>query len=312
MKILVTGGAGFIGSNFIIYILKKYPSYEIVNLDALTYAGNLKNLKEVERNKNYRFLHGNILNKSDIEKSARECDVIINFAAESHVDNSIKNSSPFLQTNIIGTHNLLEYAKNNNIKKFIQISTDEVYGSINEGLFTENSQINPSSPYSASKAAADHMVKAYHETWKLNVNITRCSNNFGPRQHKEKFIPTCITKLFKNELIPIYGNGQNVRDWIYVDDHSRAIDLVLHKGISGEVYNIGGDCQMKNIDIASEILQCLGKKTKYLSFVEDRLGHDYRYAIDSTKIKTQLGWKLNKNFQSRLKDTIKWYEENYK
>ncbi|NBW12777.1 MAG: dTDP-glucose 4,6-dehydratase [Caulobacteraceae bacterium] len=312
MKILITGGAGFIGSNFIIYMLNKYPSYKIINYDALTYAANIKNLDEIKNNKNHEFIQGNILDKKKVQESIKNCNVIINFAAESHVDNSIANSSPFIQTNIVGTHNLLECAKEKGIDKFIQISTDEVYGSIDEGLFTESSLIQPNSPYSASKAAADHLVKAYYETWGLNINITRCSNNYGPNQHDEKLIPKIIKNAINDLPIPIYGNGLNVRDWLHVEDHCQAIDLILHNGNPGEVYNIGGNNEWKNIDIVKKILKELNKSESLIKFVDDRLGHDTRYAINAEKIKKELNWNSKYDFNEGMLKIINWYKEKYK
>lgn len=313
MKILVTGGAGFIGSNFILYMLDKYPNYKIVNLDALTYAGNLNNTKEFKSNNNYTFVLGNIQDISAIEKAAYDCDAIINFAAESHVDNSINNPIPFLFTNIIGTVNILEYLKKEKNKKFIQISTDEVYGSLdNDGFFTELSQIQPNSPYSASKASADHLVRAYHETWGLDVNVTRCSNNYGPKQHPEKFIPTIIKNIIENKSIPIYGDGSNIRDWLHVMDHAAAIDSVLHRGKSGEVYNIGGNNEKTNIEVVNKIIELMNIKNSKIEFVKDRLGHDKRYAIDSNKIKNELKWKPKYDFNLGLQQTIEWYVNNEK
>lgn len=316
MKLLVTGGAGFIGSNFVEHIALKYPDYKIIVFDALTYAGDLENLPDAffKDTSKYEFIKGNIASQESVNVLIpKDIDAIINFAAESHVDNSIANPGIFLSTNILGTYNLLEFARKNNIKKFVQVSTDEVYGSIDNGLFTEHSQINPNSPYSASKASADHMVRAYHETFGLNVNITRCSNNYGPRQHTEKLIPKTIDRALKNEAIPVYGDGSNIRDWLYVEDHCSAIDIVLHSGKPGEVYNIGGSNEVKNIDLVNSILFILNKSPRLIAFVEDRLGHDKRYAIDSTKIQTNLGWRPSiKNFEDGLSKTVKWYLENRK
>jgi dTDP-glucose 4,6-dehydratase len=309
MKILVTGGAGFIGSNFILYMFNKYPDYKIINLDALTYAGNLSNLKfETTKDFNYKFYRGRIENKRDVVFAADGVDAVINFAAESHVDNSIANSEPFLETNILGTANLLNYARDNNIKKFIQVSTDEVYGSLGEqGFFSESSLIKPNSPYSATKAAADHLVHAYHETWGLNTNITRCSNNYGPRQHKEKLIPKTIDNIINLTRVPVYGAGTNIRDWLHVEDHCSAIDLVLHGGKPGEVYNVGGNNELTNIDVVKKILGYLKKDESYIEYVKDRLGHDFRYAIDATKIKNDLGWSPKYDFEEGIKQTIEWY-----
>lgn len=314
MKLLVTGGAGFIGSNFVDYIISKYPDYKIIIFDALTYAGDLENLPSPFFNDTlkYEFIKGNIANQDSVNiLIPKDVDAIINFAAESHVDNSIANPGIFLSTNILGTYNLLEFARKNNIKKFVQISTDEVYGSIDEGWFTEHTQIAPNSPYSASKASADHLVRAYHETFKLNTNITRCSNNYGPRQHAEKLVPKIIKQALANEAIPVYGNGSNIRDWLYVTDHCSAIDAVLHNGTPGEVYNIGGNNESTNIEVVNKILYLLNKSTKLVAFVEDRLGHDKRYAIDSSKIQRDLGWKPSiRYFEEGLGKTISWYLEN--
>jgi len=316
MKILVTGGAGFIGSNFIHYMLEKYPSYEIVNLDALTYCGNLENLKNIENNHNYQFIKGNI----NDEKVANEIvsnnvEYIINFAAESHVDRSIEDPKIFLESNIIGTQNLLEIAKEyhekGQVKKYVQISTDEVYGSLGKtGYFTENTPLAPNSPYSASKAGADLLVRAYHETFDLSMNITRCSNNYGPYQFPEKLIPLMINNAINNKELPVYGDGKNVRDWLHVYDHCTAIDLVLHKGKTGEVYNIGGSNEKENIEIVKLILKYLNKPESLITYVEDRLGHDRRYAIDSKKIQEELGWKPEYTFEVGIKETIEWYLAN--
>ncbi len=313
MKILVTGGAGFIGSNFVEYMISKYPNYKIIVFDSLTYAGDLENLpteffSDISK---YEFIKGNIASKESVDVLIpKDVDAILNFAAESHVDNSILNPGIFLSTNVLGTYNLLEFARKNNVPKFVQISTDEVYGSIDEGLFTEQTQINPNSPYSASKASSDHLVRAYHETFKLNTNITRCSNNYGPRQHTEKLIPRSISRALNNEAIPVYGNGSNIRDWLYVEDHCSAIDLVLHNGKPGEVYNIGGSNEVENIKVVKTILYLLNKSENLIAHVEDRLGHDKRYAIDSTKIQTDLGWKPSiRYFEEGLGNTIMWYRE---
>ena len=317
MKVLVTGGAGFIGSNFIRYILSTYPEHSIINLDKLTYAGNLENLKDVERLPNYRFVKGDICNSQLIE--SLEFDAIINFAAESHVDRSIIDSSPFLRTNIIGTQNLLEAAKRRKCR-MIHISTDEVYGSIDEGLFTEESPLKPNSPYAASKASSDLLARAYHETYGAEVIITRCSNNYGPFQFPEKLIPLVISHAIEGRAVPVYGDGKNVRDWISVLDHCRAVDIVFHKGKSGEVYNIGGINEWQNIDIIRNLLMQVAEKTgkdretllNLISFVKDRPGHDRRYAIDPSKIKRELGWKPEIGFQQGLSLTVDWYLSNIK
>lgn len=307
--ILVTGGAGFIGSNFVKYMISKEES-KIINYDALTYAGNLENLKEVESHPYYTFIKGDIVDRSKVEEVFKNyrIDYVINFAAESHVDRSIKDPDIFVKTNVLGTQVLLDVSRKFGIKKFIQISTDEVYGSLGpEGYFTEESPLAPNSPYSASKAGADMLVRAYFKTYGLPVNITRCSNNFGPHQHPEKFIPTVILNALQDKPIPIYGDGQNIRDWLYVEDHCRAIELVLKKGRIGEVYNIGGNNEWRNIDIAKLILKLLGKPESLIQFVADRPGHDRRYAIDSSKIKKELGWKVEYRFEKALLKTIEWY-----
>lgn len=312
MKLLVTGGAGFIGSNFVTYMLEKYPTYQIINLDKLTYAGNLDNLKEIEDNKNYRFIKGDIADRLLVEKTVADgIDIIVNFAAESHVDRSIDNPGVFIQTNVQGTQVLLEAAKKYHIKKFVQISTDEVYGTLGStGLFTETTPLAPNSPYSASKASADLLVRAYYETYGLPVAITRCSNNYGRYQFPEKLIPLMIINALHNEPLPVYGDGLNVRDWLHVEDHCRAIDLVLHDGKAGEVYNIGGNNERTNLEIVKSILSYLDKPESLITFVTDRLGHDFRYAIDATKIKEELGWEPLHTFETGIKETIKWYIQN--
>ncbi|MCL2116286.1 MAG: dTDP-glucose 4,6-dehydratase [Methanobrevibacter sp.] len=309
MKILVTGGAGFIGSNFIHYMLGKYPDYEIVNLDALTYCGNLENLKNIEDNPNYHFIKGNINDEKLVDDIiSNNIEYVINFAAESHVDRSIENPKIFLESNIIGTQNLLEISKKHEIKKYIQISTDEVYGSLGKtGYFTENTALAPNSPYSASKAGADLLVRAYHETFDLPMNITRCSNNYGPYQFPEKLIPLMINNAINNKELPVYGDGKNIRDWLHVYDHCTAIDLVLHKGKIGEIYNIGGNNEKENIKIVELILKYLNKPNSLITYVKDRLGHDRRYAIDSTKIREELAWTQKYTFEQGIKETIEWY-----
>lgn len=312
MKLLVTGGAGFIGSNFIHYLLEKYPDYYIINYDKLTYAGNLENLVAIQESINYKFVQGDILNKELLEYvvTTFEVDVIVNFAAESHVDRSITNSSEFVITNVLGTQILLEVAKKHSLR-FIQISTDEVYGTLGPtGYFTEDTPLSPNSPYSASKASSDFLVRSYHETFGLNINITRCSNNYGPYQFPEKLIPLMIINAIKGKSLPVYGDGQNIRDWLHVKDHCSAIDLVIHKGKSGEVYNIGGHNERTNIVIVEHILETLGLSKKLITFVPDRLGHDYRYAIDSSKIQSELGWKPIYSFEEGIKETISWYLKN--
>ncbi len=308
MKILVTGGLGFMGSNFIKYILKKYPSYEIVNLDKMTYAGNPDNLKDI-KNSNYKFIKGDIANESDVE-IAKEADVIINMAAETHVDRSILDPKSFLMTDIIGTYNLLEATRNFKLKLMIQISTDEVYGSTNDGLFSEETPFDPSSPYSASKAAGDHLCKAYFRTFQTPVIVTHSCNFIGPNQYPEKLIPLFITNLIEGKKIPVYGKGDQVREWIFTEDYCDAVDLILHKGKIGETYNIGTGDRLKNIDATKKILGLLGKDESHIEYVKDRPGHDFRYAIDSTKIRTELGWKPMHDFDGALKETVMWYNEN--
>ncbi|MBM6618243.1 dTDP-glucose 4,6-dehydratase [Bacillus suaedaesalsae] len=315
MKVLITGGAGFIGSNFIYYMLKNYQDIYIVNLDLLTYAGNLDNLSRIKDYKNYTFIKGDIVNNELVEYIIKSygIDIIVNFAAESHVDKSIKHSDQFIRTNVLGTLSLLNVAKENNIKKFIQVSTDEVYGSLGKiGYFTEQTPLAPNSPYSASKASADLIVRSYHETFGLHVNITRCSNNYGPFQFPEKLIPLMITNAIEGKLLPVYGDGKNIRDWLHVEDHCSAIDLVLQKGKPGEVYNIGGNNERTNIEVVEKIVDELGVSRNMISFVDDRLGHDFRYAIDSEKIRTKLGWKGKYSFDSGLEETINWYKSNQK
>ncbi|MEK3887715.1 dTDP-glucose 4,6-dehydratase [Bacillus sp. FSL K6-3431] len=313
MNILITGGAGFIGSNFVKYMVNKYPSYSFINFDVLTYAGNLDNLKDVEDHDSYHFIKGDILNVELVQRIVQEhhIDIIVNFAAESHVDTSIDHSSIFIKSNIEGTHSLLEVAKSANIKKFVQISTDEVYGSLGKtGFFTEDSPLLPNSPYSASKASADLLVRAYFETYGLHVNITRCSNNYGPFQFPEKLIPLLITNALTGKELPIYGDGLNVRDWLHVHDHCSAIDLVIHQGAAGETYNIGGHNERANKEIAQWIVKKLGVSNEKIKYVKDRLGHDFRYAIDPSKIKNELGWKPIYTFEKGIEETIRWYTEN--
>lgn len=313
MKLFVTGGAGFIGSNFIQYMLKKYSDISIINFDKLTYAGNLESLKSVENLPNYSFVKGDICNSELVNQVIQQekVDVIVNFAAESHVDRSISDPTIFVHTNVVGTQVLLEAARTNKIYKYIQISTDEVYGTLGEtGYFTEESPIAPNSPYSASKAGADLLVRSYHETFGMNVNITRCSNNYGPFHFPEKLVPLIITNALENKQIPVYGDGLNVRDWLYVADHATAIDLVIQKGKPGEVYNIGGHNEKCNIDIVNLILNTLEKPAELIKYVDDRLGHDRRYAIDPSKISLELGWKPKYTFESGIKQTIEWYLSN--
>lgn len=330
-NILVTGCAGFIGSNFVPYFLDKYPNYNIINLDLLTYAGDLKNLKECEDNPRYKFIKGNICNRELVEFIFREYDIngVIHFAAESHVDNSIKNPGVFIETNVNGTFTLLDVAKKHwmdspfkykekyNNCRFHHISTDEVYGTLNEtDLFTEETPYAPNSPYSASKASSDMIVRSYQETYGMNTVITNCSNNYGPKQHDEKLIPTIIRKALARESIPIYGDGKNIRDWLYVLDHCKGIDLVYHTGKNANVYNIGGRNERTNLQIVDTICTILDEKVpseksykELITFVKDRAGHDRRYAIDATKIENELGWRADENFDSGIVKTVEWYLE---
>jgi dTDP-glucose 4,6-dehydratase len=312
MNILVTGGAGFIGSNFVIYMLNKYPQYRIVNLDALTYAGNLESLKEIENNPQYSFVKGNIVDRASVDTVFQKgIDIVVNFAAESHVDRSIANPGIFVETNVTGTQVLLDASRKYKVTKFVQVSTDEVYGSLGEtGLFTEQTPIEPNSPYSASKAGGDLLVRAYHETFALPINITRCSNNYGPFQFPEKLIPLMIANALLDKSLPVYGDGLNIRDWLYVEDHCSAIDLVMHNGKNGEVYNVGGNNERTNIQIVRAILNQLGKDESLIQYVDDRLGHDRRYGIDATKITKELGWRPQYSFEMGMPKTIQWYLNN--
>lgn len=312
MKLLVTGGAGFIGSNFVLYMLKHHPDYEIVNIDALTYAGNLENLKSIENNPKHSFIKVDITDAQAIDQLMQQgIDVVVNFAAESHVDRSILEPEVFVKTNVLGTQVLLDVAKKYNVTKFVQVSTDEVYGSLGEtGLFTEETPLQPNSPYSASKAGGDLLVRAYHETFGLPVNITRCSNNYGPYQFPEKLIPLMISRALSDQQLPVYGDGLNIRDWLYVEDHCSAIDLVIHQGKLGEVYNIGGNNERTNVHIVKTVLEELGKPEALISYVQDRPGHDRRYGIDPTKTMNELGWKPKHSFETGIKETIRWYLDN--
>ena len=312
-NILVTGGAGFIGSNFLNYMLQKRDDINVINLDKLTYAGNLENLSSIENKKNYTFVKGDITNKELLDYIFTKYSVkhVINFAAESHVDRSIIGSEVFTLTNVYGTNVLLEMAKKYQVEKFVQISTDEVYGSLGpEGLFTEETPLAPNSPYSASKTAADMLALAFNHTYGLPVVITRCSNNYGPWQFPEKLIPLMIINTMHDKKLPVYGDGLNVRDWIYVLDHNKAVELVWEKGRVGEIYNIGASQEMTNIEIIKLILNALGKSEDLIEYVKDRPGHDRRYAIDSSKIQNELGWKPDHKFEEAIESTIKWYTEN--
>ncbi|MGL5916542.1 MAG: dTDP-glucose 4,6-dehydratase, partial [Culicoidibacterales bacterium] len=311
MKILVTGGAGFIGGNFVQYMVEKYPQYTIYNLDLLTYAGDLTKHREIEHNENYRFLKADIADRVAITElfEAEQFDYIVHFAAESHVDRSITEPEIFIQTNVLGTQVLLDAAKAINVKKFVHVSTDEVYGDLDfdpTTFFTESTPLAPNSPYSASKASSDLLVRAYHETYGLPMNITRCSNNYGPFHFPEKLIPLTISRVLADQKVPVYGNGANVRDWLHVLDHCAAIDLVLHKGENGEVYNVGGHNERTNLEIVKTIISQLGKSEDLIEFVSDRLGHDLRYAIDPTKLEA-LGWEPTYNFDTGIEQTIEWY-----
>lgn len=317
-KVLVTGGAGFIGANFIYYMLEKYNDYKIVNVDKLTYASKIENLKNTNENKNYKFIKGDICDREFIFNlfENEKFDIVVNFAAESHVDRSILSPQEFINTNVVGTQILLDASLKYNIKRFHQVSTDEVYGDLpldrKDLLFTESYNLNPSSPYSASKASADLLVKAYNKTYKLPITISRCSNNYGRFQHEEKLIPLMINNALNNKKLPVYGTGENVRDWLHVYDHCSAIDSIIHYGKDGEVYNVGGNNEKSNLEIVRLILKTLNKSEELITYVEDRKGHDLRYAIDSTKIKADLNWSPKYNVDEGLYETIKWYENNHK
>jgi dTDP-glucose 4,6-dehydratase len=313
MKLLVTGGLGFIGSNFCRYMLSRSPDYEIVNLDKMGVGANPASLHDVENNPNYRLVKGDICNPQLMHKVISQVDAVINFAAETHVDRSISDPFTFLQNNTIGTYTLLEAIKKHNAHtRFVQVSTDEVYGSATEGSFTEKDSLAPSNPYSASKASADMFVLAYQKTFNLNASITRCTNNFGAYQLPEKLIPKTIIRALRNLPIPIYGTGKNIRDWIYVKDHCAAVATVLEKGVAGEVYNVSAKNEVTNIEIVKRVLKLLGKPETLITFVEDRPGHDTRYSLDSSKLTAQLGWKTNFSFTEALESTVKWYMENEK
>ncbi len=316
MKLLVTGGAGFIGCNFVYYMLDKYADYEIVCLDALTYAGNIKSLSKAFENKNFKFVKGSIADKELVYSlfEKEKFDVVVNFAAESHVDRSIENPFVFLETNVMGTACLLDASKKFGVKRYHQVSTDEVYGDLPldrpDLFFTETMNLITSSPYSASKASADLLTLAFHRTYGLPVTISRCSNNYGPYQFPEKLIPVMIMKALADENLPVYGQGLNVRDWLYVEDHCKAIDMIIHNGKIGEIYNVGGHNEKQNIEVVKTILSHLSKPETLITYVKDRAGHDLRYAIDPTKISTQLGWEPETPFEEGMKKTIEWYLEN--
>lgn len=316
MNILVTGGAGFIGSNFIFHMMKKYPEYRIVCIDSLTYAGNLATLKPLLKRKNFRFVKASITDKAAVDKLFEEekPDIVVNFAAESHVDRSIENPSVFLETNILGTQILMDACRKHDIKRYHQVSTDEVYGDLPldrpDLFFTEETPIHTSSPYSSSKAGADLLVGAYYRTYGLPVTISRCSNNYGPYQFPEKLIPLMIVNAFADKPLPVYGRGENIRDWLYVEDHCIAIDLIIHGGRVGEIYNVGGHNEMKNIDIVKIICKALQKPESLITYVADRKGHDMRYAIDPAKIHNELGWLPETKFEEGIQKTIRWYLDN--
>lgn len=316
MKVLVTGGCGFIGSNFLHYMVNKYPNYEFICLDSLTYAGNYNNLKPILDKTNFKFVKGDITDREFVFKlfEDEKFDWVINFAAESHVDNSIKNPEVFLKTNILGTQVLMDASRKYEVKRYHQVSTDEVYGDLPldrpDLLFTEDTPIHTSSPYSASKASADLLVQAYMRTFKLPATISRCSNNYGPYQFPEKLIPVVISKALNDEPVPVYGKGENVRDWIHVHDHNVGVELIMHKGVIGEVYNLGGHAERMNIDVVKTILGILGKSEDLITYVTDRPGHDLRYAIDSTKVEKELGWDRTYDFETGMKETVEWYVNN--
>ncbi|MDD4290302.1 MAG: dTDP-glucose 4,6-dehydratase [Patescibacteria group bacterium] len=309
--ILITGGAGFIGTNFIYYMLKKYPDYKIVNLDKLTYAGNLKNLELLKNNPNYTFIKGDICDEEIVKTAMTGCDWVVHFAAESHVDRSIMDPDTFIRTNILGTNVLLRIANELGIKRFHHISTDEVFGELGPiGKFTENTTYDPRSPYSSSKAASDHLVRAYFHTFGLPITISNCSNNYGPYQFPEKLIPLFATNLIEGKKVPLYGDGLNIRDWIHVDDHSNAVDTILHNGKIGETYCVGGDSEKTNLEITNLVLEYFEKGEEMIEKVPDRRGHDRRYAIDFSKIKNELGWEPKIKFEDGIKQTLQWYKDN--
>jgi dTDP-glucose 4,6-dehydratase len=311
-KILVTGGAGFIGSNFIHYWLNRYPDDKIINLDLLTYAGNLENLRDVENNANYKFVQGDICDSNLVNDLMKEVDLVVHFAAESHVDRSITNSADFIRTNVEGTRTLLDAARNNGNTRFHHISTDEVFGalSFDSQRFNENTPYDPRSPYSASKAASDHLVRAYFHTHKLPITISNCSNNYGPYQFPEKIIPLFITNIIEGKKVPVYGEGKNIRDWIFVEDHNSGVDMIIKQGKIGETYCLGGDCEIKNIDLTHKILEIMGVGEEMIEYVKDRPGHDLRYAIDFTKAKNELSWEPTVDFNEGLRQTVEWYKGN--
>ncbi len=312
MKILVTGGAGFIGSNFIHYWLNRYPDDKIINLDVLTYAGNLENLDSIKNNENYEFIKGDICDSDLVNELVKKIDLIVHFAAESHVDRSIMNSADFIKANVEGTRMLLDAAKNNGNIRFHHVSTDEVFGalSMEDKKFNELTPYDPRSPYSASKAASDHLVRAYFHTHNLPITISNCTNNYGPFQFPEKLIPLFVTNLIENKKVPVYGEGANIRDWIYVEDHNSGVDAIIKKGKIGETYCLGGDNEITNLEITKKILSLMGKDESMIEYVKDRPGHDFRYAMDITKAKKELGWQPEVEFEGGLAKTVEWYKNN--
>jgi dTDP-glucose 4,6-dehydratase len=311
MRLFITGGAGFIGSNFIRHILKNHPDYKVINFDKLTYAGNLDNLRDVADKPKYSFVRADICDRAAVNEAIKGADVVVNFAAESHVDRSIEGAADFIQTNVMGTQVLLDAARAARVYRFVQISTDEVMGSCRENeFFTESSPLSPNSPYAASKAAAEHLVHAAHITFGLDVVATRASNNYGPYQFPEKLIPLIITNALEDKPLPVYGDGQNVRDWLYVEDCCRAIDAVMHKGKTGEVYNIGSRAEKNNLEVVKTLLDLLGKPHSLITYVKDRLGHDRRYATDPAKIEQELDWQPQETFESGMEKTVRWYQNN--
>jgi len=311
-QVLVTGGCGFIGSNFVRYLLKTRHDLHVVNLDKLTYAGRKENLEDIENSEKYDFIQGDICSPQDVEKAMKGCDAVVNFAAETHVDRSIESADAFTQTNFVGVKVLCDEAKKQGVEKFVQISTDEVYGQIMEGSFKETDMLNPRNPYSAAKAAGELLAMSYFTTFKLPVTVTRSSNNYGPYQFPEKVIPLFVTNLLRGKKVPLYGEGKNIRDWLFVEDNCEAIAAALEKGKPGQIYNVGGDREMQNIELTKKILAELGKGEEMIEKVTDRLGHDLRYSLDSTKIKEELGWAPKTSFEEGLKKTVQWYKENEK
>lgn len=312
MKLLVTGGAGFIGSNFILYMLREHPDYKIVNLDALTYAGNLRNLESVQDNPNYKFVKGDICDRDLVFDLVKDVDAIVHFAAESHVDRSIMDPAAFIKTNVLGTQTLLDAAREHGNKRFHHVSTDEVFGALkpDDPAFSETTPYDPRSPYSASKAASDHLVRAYYHTYGLPITISNCSNNYGPYQFPEKIIPLFIANLREGKTVPVYGDGMQVRDWIHVDDHNRGVYMILEKGQIGETYCLGGDAEMPNLELTKKLIELMGRDESSIEFVKDRAGHDRRYAIDFSKIKKELGWEPQISFEEGVKQTVDWYNNN--